>query len=572
MYKTYFGFEQIPFNTNLDPQNFFYGASARKSEGTILNAIKNRNAAMFLYGDPGVGKTALVNRLAYNLSQTHQVVFPKQQISRIEPIIDCLYQVTGSGNSEKTVREKFNILRDCLTNSKTPLEDLILIIDDAHDLSPTVIGWLLALAQSGNESVPSFRLLFSGSSALKSFRTDPALQQFNLQEACWCRMESLIEEEVSWFINQKLELAGYRGKSLFSDKAIGRIIDYSEGNIGKISILCGFTLLNASLEDRGVVTEDIVNEAAKNCLLSGGLTEIEAIDSTSPRKNELLNSMDDLEFANQVDNQEKTEFSEVTRDYRNSDRSAQGNVDIKNLTSRYEELGIPVPDIGGDCKTSVKNRIEKYLNWKLISELFGNPVARYGVITTSAFIVLIAVVSSGYSFYSDTPVATAKVSPDSSTLDIKSENDAIQSVSIKDTEREASATDPNSQDNKIQAMLRLAESQVASQRFFAPGGDNALETYAEIAKLVENQLQTLNDLVQIKQLYQRWGLEAETQGDWVNAEKFYNQAINLSPHDEELMSAIERVKKQQMGVESDNIKAENRDLTTVKEDVLVFQS
>lgn len=571
MYTTYFGFTQVPFNTKLDLADFFYGGSARKNESAILQAIKNSCGTMFLCGDSGVGKTTLLHRLADDLKQTHTFLFPKQLSSRIEPIIDSLYQSTGLDDPDKTVREKFDSVRDYLTNSETALANLVLVIDDAHELSPAVIAVLLGLARGGRETVPAFQILFAGPIPLKSLANDPVLQKFNLREACWCHLECLLDEEVSWFINQRLELAGYRGKTLFSDKAVRRIVDHSHGNLAKINVLCGYTLLNASLENRQVVTDDIVNEEAKHCLFNGDSGEMDVTvmadrDDTTHR---YANENQDL--TREVDLQDKTELMDESNTFKTVEKADLDPVDLEKLTNRYQELGIPIPNVGtGDEGSAQEFRTG---NFRSVAQTWicSTLIARWGVVSTTVLVILSIIVYNGYSFYL-TPPTWIPESETVSAQPVVLEKNDIQPVAAHQT-LSAKGESPQSQDDKIQAMLLLAESQIASQRLFAPNGANALETYREIAKLVEHQMQTLNDLVQIKELYQRWGLEAEIQGNWRKAEKFYNQAVNLSPHDEELTTAIQRVRKQQGGADSSGvIEKEYRDLSTRNEQVLSFQS
>lgn len=530
MYTTYFGFKQIPFDTKLNPREFYCGLSARTNELALIKAIQNHCGAMFLWGDSGVGKTALLRKLAHDLSQTHQFLFPTREGSRIEPIMDCLIEGLGLDFCGQAPGRKFEFLREKLANSEKIVANRILVIDDAHELPSATIGDLLGLVQDRAGDVSPIQLLFAGSPALKSRANEPWSRKINVDAMCWRHLEGLTGDEVRSFINQRLELAGYHGEPLFSARAITRIIDYSEGNIAKVSVLCGFSLLNASLENLKVVSDEIVEEEAVHCLLNNNQV-------TSDRTVLACREGATLPLPGGIRDQ-------LIRD---------------DVTARYEELGIPRPDSGTGNDIGLETfRFTRHespvRDWITRFSL----TAKYGAIVLSATLLVLIIVSDGYSFYmtprvgiSNSDPATTETSP---VIDRESALHATAWLPPDQNEHSGS-----SGDGKIQAMLFKAQDQIAAQRLFAPVGDNALDTYQEIAGLVERQLQTLNDMVQIKQLYQRWGLEAEIQGDWESAEKFYQKAYKLSPHDQELTTAIERVRNQQAGTDSSSVETKHHD-------------
>ncbi|MGH8550438.1 MAG: AAA family ATPase [Methylococcales bacterium] len=532
MYTTYFGFKQIPFDPKLNPSEFYDGLSARINELALIEAIENHCRVMFLWGDPGVGKTALLRKLASDLSRTRQFLFPAREGSRIDPIMDCLFEGLGVDLRVRAPRQKLEILRKRLANSEEPASNRVLVIDDAHELPTATIEDLLGLVQDQAGDVPAIQLLLAGSPALKSRANESWSKHSDVSAICWCHLEGLTGEEVRSFIHQRLELAGYHGEPLFSDRAISRIIDYSEGSIAKVGVLCGFSLLNASLENLKVVTEEIVEEEAVHCLLNiDRVTD----DRTVPAGREGATLPSPGGFRDQLIGD--------------------------GVTARYEELGIPRPDTGTRNETGLETlRVTRPeappRGWMTRFSC----LARYGTIVLSAMLLVLIIVGDGYSFYT-TPIAGI---PESNPIRFETSPASDRESAQRDTALlppDQNENPGNSADVKIQAMLFKAQDQVADQRLFTPAGDNALDTYKEIASLVERQLQTLNDMVQIKQLYQRWGLEAEIQGDWLSAEKFYQKAFKLSPHDKELTAAIERVRNHQVGTDSSNVETRVHELT-----------
>lgn len=535
MYTSYFGFKEIPFNTLSNPDEFFFSLSARNCETAVIKAIRNHCAAMFLWGDPGVGKSALLRRLAHDLIRTHRFIFPAREGPRIEPVLDCLARLFDLELAGRAPTQKLELLRQKLADSEKIAASQILVIDDAHELPAASVGALLGLAQNRTGRIPRIQLLFAGSPALKS-RTYESLQgKINLAKTYWHPIENLTDEEVHRFINQRIEIAGYHGKPLFSDRAVDRIIAYSAGNIGKVSVLCGFSLLNASLENRKMVTDEIVEEEAGHCLLNRDRLPDEITvplvrENTSPKSHGGFHP-----------------------------GSFRGDI-----AARYEELGIPRPDIEsrdlGDPETRDSERDgtpnsdgkNRYLT-----------SARHARFFWSAMLLVSMLGSDGHS---NSPAPRTRVS----------DSNRVTAEALVATRGEALTQDstgfpldPNAHsgilaDIEIRERLLKAQEQIMAQRLIAPAGDSALDTYQEIAVLVKKQLQTLDGMVRIKQIYRRLALEAEIQGDWVTAEKFYAKAFKLSPHDGLLETAIARVRNQRLEAGTSRIRTGRPERTKPK--------
>ncbi|MGR9107737.1 MAG: ExeA family protein [Gammaproteobacteria bacterium] len=294
MYTSYFGFKQMPFDSRvLLPHEFFYGESARENERALSAAILDRCAAMFLCGEAGVGKTALLRQLAYDLRQSHRFFFPKRDGDRLEPIMDCVLEAFGSNPHGKSLPRKLEILSRMRSDSRYTSGNRVLVIDDAHELTSDGIAELLESVWSEASQAPLFQLVFAGLPALKLSMDRDALPNYALDEASWYRLESLTEVESRQFIEQRLELAAYRGEPLFSDRAIKLIFDFSNGNPREISLLCGFSLMAACQEHLKIVTDDIVEEESCHCFSNQSKSGVDASgrasieDSTQPEPDDV---------------------------------------------------------------------------------------------------------------------------------------------------------------------------------------------------------------------------------------------------------------------------------------------
>ena len=95
-------------------------------------------------------------------------------------------------------------------------------------------------------------------------------------------------------------------------------------------------------------------------------------------------------------------------------------------------------------------------------------------------------------------------------------------------------------------LLARAEQQIVRTRLTTPVGDNALETYQHVLNLLPNQQEAMNGIQKIQEQYRDWAERAEGREEWAKAQTYYEKALDMNPHDETIVSALSRVKEQQL--------------------------
>ncbi|MGH7784292.1 MAG: hypothetical protein ACREO5_10685, partial [Candidatus Binatia bacterium] len=97
-----------------------------------------------------------------------------------------------------------------------------------------------------------------------------------------CRLAPLRRDEVTRYIDFRLQEAGYRGKGLFVPEVVGHIAVYSAGIPRLINIICDNALLLAFAASKKKITPEMIHEAARDLGLkqseTPGLKELISID------------------------------------------------------------------------------------------------------------------------------------------------------------------------------------------------------------------------------------------------------------------------------------------------------
>jgi type II secretory pathway predicted ATPase ExeA len=248
MFTEFFGFKENPFGLTADFSFFCLDATKMKISQHILDDLNKGSDLVIIVGSLGVGKTQFLRYLNTRLP------------SNIQNIL-----LSGSSvSSPEQVR--FIIQR---THESFELgKKLVVIIDDAHKIPDDGLNLLLSLIYQANQDVPPCQILFSGLDKIE-FQLARIVGKQGLENFRRYELMSLNHEQVADYVSFRLKRAGYNKQDIiFPANVIQLIADLSQGIPHYINLLCGASLLMASLDGQQQVTEEIVREASLSCLLS----------------------------------------------------------------------------------------------------------------------------------------------------------------------------------------------------------------------------------------------------------------------------------------------------------------
>lgn len=84
---------------------------------------------------------------------------------------------------------------------------------------------------------------------------------------------------------------------------------------------------------------------------------------------------------------------------------------------------------------------------------------------------------------------------------------------------------------QLAALTDRAERQIAEKLLTTPAGDNAYETYRQMAALAPGHPAAADILAQIKDTYLGWAVAAEGRGAFEDARRFYERGLSVDPQD-----------------------------------------
>jgi general secretion pathway protein A len=264
MYEKFFGFTEKPFNTTPDSKFFFPSTKHIEALNSLRYAIDERKGFVVITGEIGAGKTTvcrtLLNQLDINtnvglVTNTHLTM--RELIATILEEFEIEYT---SGSKQKLL----SLLNQYLIKQLAADMNVVLIIDEAQNLTPSVLEEVRMLSNLETEKEKLIQIILMGQPQLKVKLENPNLEQFKQRIAVYYHLESLSKDETQEYISHRLKLASSNGTlEIFDKTAIDLIYAYSRGVPRLINLVCDSALLSGYVLDTKQINEQIIADVIK---------------------------------------------------------------------------------------------------------------------------------------------------------------------------------------------------------------------------------------------------------------------------------------------------------------------
>lgn len=262
------GFREHPFGPGFDSRYYYARPGQEEKLRQLLSKIRAREGPLLVTGDPGTGKTTLLNRLILELQAVHPYVFFfASPAPSLDVLLDtCLAQVglqpeTIAGHTQKT---------DALRSFFCQVEDerpAALFADEAQSATDEVLEGLFELSAPDDQGRSALPVVLAGDLNLESILSQDLYLPLWRSIGFHYRLTRLDDDEIAPFIHHRLRAAGCTENDTFSPEAVARIAYYSDGVPRKINTLGELSLFIAQMESKTRVTAETVELAAYDALL-----------------------------------------------------------------------------------------------------------------------------------------------------------------------------------------------------------------------------------------------------------------------------------------------------------------
>lgn len=267
MYLSYFGLDEAPFSISPNPK-FLYLSDRHKEALMHLNyGLGDAGGFVQLTGEVGTGKTTITKTMQNALPAATQVAFIlNPALSELELLASMCDELKLQYDAQNaTLKSLTDAIKAKLIDNHQSGGHTLLIIDEAQHLAPSVLEQLRLLTNLETQDKKLLQIVLIGQPELTELMQRTELRQLAQRITTRYHLLPLTESQVFAYIQHRLQVAGCQN-TLFSHDAVTRINQLTHGVPRLINLLADRCLLGAFSQQKTIVDEKIVTQAAKEAL------------------------------------------------------------------------------------------------------------------------------------------------------------------------------------------------------------------------------------------------------------------------------------------------------------------
>jgi general secretion pathway protein A len=262
MYLEYWGFSAFPFESVPDPDFFYLSKCHEEALTRLIYAAEMRKGGAMLSGEVGCGKTTLSKVFIKELSEAKYdvgvIINPK--LDSKEFLQEIVYQF-GISDVPDTKVKCLRTLNDKMIENLRMKKETLLIVDEAQLLNESAFEEVRLLMNFQLNSRFLMTVILIGQPELRD--KIKGIEQLNQRIAIKYHLTPFNLDETFQYIIYRQRRAG-RSSSAFSDDAVVKIFENTEGIPRKINNLCDLSLLIGFGSKEEVVTSRIVENVIRD--------------------------------------------------------------------------------------------------------------------------------------------------------------------------------------------------------------------------------------------------------------------------------------------------------------------
>lgn len=211
-YINFFGLKEPPFSLTPDP-NYFFPASAHVKVIEVFKyAFLKKEGFMILTGEPGLGKTLLINLILRNLPEDYEKLFLLTPTLSPYELIWSICEKLNLFPFKKnnfTKEALLNFLQKYLETLKQRGKTLLIVIDEAQNLPLETLEELRLLSNFETEKEKLIQFFLAGQPLLTEKLGSQTLHQLAQRITIWEKLTPFTKNETQEYVKFRLAKAGH---------------------------------------------------------------------------------------------------------------------------------------------------------------------------------------------------------------------------------------------------------------------------------------------------------------------------------------------------------------------------
>ena len=276
MYKSFYNLQRNPFEITPDPSFLFPTPRHNEALASLYYGVTAHRGFVVLTGEVGTGKT-LILRSLLGLLQRRDVAFALIFNPTLSPLEFMRYILGDFGLpvAGKAKDELIHVLNDFLVQRHQRGLTTILVVDEAHHLSPEILEEIRLLTNLETSQQKLLQIVLAGQPELDQKLDSYELRQLKQRIALRCHLDALSLDETVKYIGRRLQISGAPVVGqIFPEGAIEAVFRYSRGIPRLINTICENALLAGYAKQAATITPEIIDGVARD--LRVGVVSVES--------------------------------------------------------------------------------------------------------------------------------------------------------------------------------------------------------------------------------------------------------------------------------------------------------
>ncbi len=238
MFLKFYNLRVQPFGTTPNPRFLYPSVVHREALASLIYGIESNLGFAALIAEPGMGKTTLLFHVLTRLRNSARTAFLFETQCNSQSLLRYLLaelRVPTTDPDPVVLHEKF---KQVLYEESRMGRRVVVIIDEAQNLNGEVLETVRLLSDFETPEAKLLHIILVGQPQLAKQLSCPKMSQLLQRIPMMNFLRPLEPGEVTEYIDHRLRVAGYSGPQLFTNSALERITELSNGVPRKINRIC----------------------------------------------------------------------------------------------------------------------------------------------------------------------------------------------------------------------------------------------------------------------------------------------------------------------------------------------
>ena len=265
MYQTYFGLKRRPFGETPDSRCFLASRVIQAALDEIVVCVEQGQGIAVVSAPAGIGKTLLCERLRTELGNRFEsVILRHANFLTRRGLLQTLLCELSHAYRQQDEQELRLELSPAIRALQPEREALVLICDEAHQLSRDLLEELRILSDFAENGRPLVRLVLVGQRELEETLAMPSLEALSQRIRAHVCLETMDRADSLDYIDYRLTWAGGRTEEIFDRDAVELICQAADGVPRCLNQLCDQALLLGFVAEQRPISTEIIREALQD--------------------------------------------------------------------------------------------------------------------------------------------------------------------------------------------------------------------------------------------------------------------------------------------------------------------